>query len=466
MYHETLLRKARQANVRVLLIGAGEYGVSFVFQSRRVPGLNVAAIADRRLDAARAAFRHAGYGDDDILACDTRERALAAIESGRRVIAEDARILMDLPLDVVVEATGVPEAGATHAEAAIAAGKHVVMVSKETDSVAGPLFQARARRSGVVYTPVDGDQPSLLMQLVQWARVVGLEIFCAGKSSEYDFVFDPARGTVDCLERSVAAPELGSLWDLGRRRTAELAQARSEMLTALPQHTVPDLTEMGIVANAMDLNADVPEFHAPVARPLEIADMLCPKDRGGLLANANVVDVVNCLRRPDEASMAGGVFVVVACEDARTWEVLRAKGHVVNRAGNAAMILRPSHLLGVESATSVLMAALENRCSGPEETQPRVDVCGRTTKPLAAGTNLSAVGHHHRIDGIEGLMLPARAAIGDNPVPYYLMANRTLLRDVPAGTLITADMVAAPSDSALWRLRREMDRHFGLPGIE
>ncbi len=464
MYHETLLQKARQANVGVLLIGAGEYGVSFVFQSRRVPGLNTVAIADRRMDAARTAFRHAGYADSDIVACTSAASALAAFEAGHRIIAEDACLLMDLPIDVVVEATGVPEAGALHAEAAISAGKHFVMVTKEADSVAGALLHAKARNAGVVYSPVDGDQPSLLMQLVQWARVIGLDVLCAGKSSEYDFVYDPSRGVVESLHHAVPAPGLGDLWNLGTRDAVDLMRARSDMLAAIPQHTVPDLTEMGIVANAMDLRADVPQFHAPVARPIEIADMLCPTDSGGILAHRGVVDVVNCLRRPDEASMAGGVFVVVDCEDARTWEVLRAKGHVMSRDGKAAMILRPSHLLGVESATTVLMAALENRSSGPADVRPRVDVCGRTTKDLKAGTALSAVGHHHQIDGVEGLMLPASAAIGSNPVPYYLMADRTLLRDAPAGTVITADMVEAPANSALWRLRREMDELFSLPG--
>ena len=31
----------------------------------------------------------------------------------------------------------------------------------------------KAKAAGLVYTPVDGDQPSLLMQLVVWARVLG-----------------------------------------------------------------------------------------------------------------------------------------------------------------------------------------------------------------------------------------------------------------------------------------------------
>jgi predicted homoserine dehydrogenase-like protein len=42
------------------------------------------------------------------------------------------------------------------------------------------------------------------------------------------------------------------------------------------------------------------------------------------------------------------------------------------------------------------------------------------------------------------------------------MAGNRLLRDVPAGTLIAAEMVEAPEDSLLWRLRRELEETFAL----
>ena len=172
------------------------------------------------------------------------------------------------------------------------------------------------------------------------------------------------------------------------------------------------------------------------------------------------MDVVNQLRRPDETSFAGDVFVVVRCEDRKSWEVLRAKGHEVNRAGDAAMIYRPSHLLGVESATTVLAAALHGMSSGTEDVRPRFDVVGRTNRPLPAGTVLTVAGHHHQIAGVDGLLVEAHRAEGGNPVPFYMMGDNRLTRDVPAGTVITTDMVQRPADSLLWKLRREMEEEF------
>jgi predicted homoserine dehydrogenase-like protein len=460
MYLETLLHSAREKTVRALIIGAGEYGFSFVAQSRRTPGLSVIAISDRSMERGVEAFKHAGLPDGAIAVCETRIQAEKALASGKVVVSNDSLMLIQLPIDIVVESTGSPEGATIHADAALRHGKHVVMVSKEADIVLGPLFHRRAKAAGLIYSPVDGDQPCLLMQLIVWARVLGLEILCAGKTSEYDFVYDQASKQVTSLDRVTDASGFDGLWARGSRDIRSLVDARAESLAEIPQHTVPDLVEMGIVANATGLVPDTPAFHAPIARTQEIADILVPTDLGGILSGTNRLDVINQLRRPDEASFAGGVFVVVRCEDRKSWEVLRAKGHEVNRSGDAAMIYRPSHLLGVESATTVLAAVLHGISSGTEDVLPRVDVVGRTTRFLPAGTVLTVAGHHHQIAGVEGLLVEAIRVEGRNPVPFYMMGDNRLVRDVPAGTIITADMLQRPIDSLMWALRREMEEAF------
>ena len=55
------------------------------------------------------------------------------------------------------------------------------------------------------------------------------------------------------------------------------------------------------------------------------------------------------------------------------------------------------------------------------------------------------------------MLLPAAPAAADNPLPYYMAVGQTLAQDVPAGTVITRAMIQAPKDSALWKLRDEMD---------
>src|SRR5439155_25887898 len=157
-------------------------------QAASVPLLEVPAVADHRLEVAREAWRRAGVPGEAIRLCDSRPAAQSALEAGKRVIVADPLLLIELPLDIIVEATGHPEAGALHALSAIRHGRHVAMVNKEADVTVGPFLKRLADEAGVVYTPVDGDQHGLLIGLVAWARRLGLEVLCAGKSRDREII--------------------------------------------------------------------------------------------------------------------------------------------------------------------------------------------------------------------------------------------------------------------------------------
>lgn len=440
------------------LIGAGQFGASFIGQVRRTPMLDVPVLCDLDPERARSVFLAAGYDADDVAIADDRATALRALETGKRVALGDADLVSDLPINIVVEATGNPEAAARVGDAALASGKHLAMVTKEADSVVGPYLAAQAKRAGLVATPVDGDQPSLLIGLLSWARMLGLDVVSAGKSSEYDFVYDRVHGTVSWQGEAVAAPDFADLWLMPEIGVAETVQARSEMLPFFPQRTVPDLCEMGVVCNHTGLMPDNPTFHAPHARTLEVPEILRPESEGGILSRAGTIDVFNCLRRVDEQSFAGGVFIVVACTDYETWQVLDAKGIPVSRSGGHGLLYNPSHLLGVEAPVSILSACLLGHGSGSSEVRHNVDLAARTSRDWRAGEVLAITDHHHHeVAGLEPLLLPAAPATADNPLPYYMATGRTLAADVPAGTTITRAMVEAPASSDLWRLRDAMD---------
>ena len=79
-----------------------------------------------------------------------------------------------------------------------------------------------------------------------------MNIVGAGKSSEYDFIYDPARDMVLCpgQKQEIATPGMGSLWQFGDRPAEEVVGKRRAMLTSLSHRSVPDLCEMAVVANA------------------------------------------------------------------------------------------------------------------------------------------------------------------------------------------------------------------------
>ena len=59
------------------------------------------------------------------------------------------------------------------------------MVTVEADALAGPALAKRAEEAGVVYSMAYGDQPALIMELVDWARTSGFDVVCAGKGAKY-----------------------------------------------------------------------------------------------------------------------------------------------------------------------------------------------------------------------------------------------------------------------------------------
>ncbi|MCB0121822.1 MAG: hypothetical protein KDE58_06230, partial [Caldilineaceae bacterium] len=301
--------------VSAAVIGTGHFATAVVTQAEAIPQLQVPVVVDLNVAAARRAYARAGAEPAAVVVCESRAAALTALEQRKRVILTDATLLWELPIDVVLESTGVPEAGARHALAALDHGKHVVMVTKETDAVIGPILAERAQRAGVVYTPVDGDQHGLLIALVEWARLLGLEVICGGKARDAEFVYDAAAGTVVCGQHTTLPT--ADMWPyfnaIQPGHAAEFVAARRAALAVLPQVGGFDLVELAIAANSTGLLPDRPATHCPPLHIAELPEVFCPIEDGGILRNRGVIDCVTCLRQPHEAGLGGGVFIVAAC---------------------------------------------------------------------------------------------------------------------------------------------------------
>jgi len=460
MNYQALFEARRSSGIptRAALIGVGQFGRTLLMQSMRIAQLDLSVLCDTDVGRMVAACRSAGLPDDAFVVVENRKAMLTALEAGRTALTPDAWLAVDAPVDVVVEATGNAEAGAVNCNAAIEHGRHIVLVTKETDSVIGPLLAHRARAQGLVISQVDGDQPSLLLALISWAKMLGLEIACAGKASEFDFVFDPATATVTAEGLESSAPLDPALWQSSGRSYADVIAMRSDALGAIPQRTPPDYCEMCLVANASGLKPDRPEFHAPIARPTELADIFRADSLGGVLRGENRLDIFNCFRRPDEISFAGGVFAVLPVPDRETGELFRSKGIPVSSDGSHVLVYNPTHLLGVEAPMSILAAHRLGMSTGGSYIQPVCDMIMRATKDLTAGTLLHDTGLHHRIDGIEALLVEHQGSADQGILPYFMGIGLRLSRNVPKGAILTKDHIDVPVDSRLWALRQEQDR--------
>ena len=93
------------------------------------------------------AFSELGETEETLAVCDTSEEAQAALAADKTVLVGDLANLRGLPVDIIVAATGIPTVDAEVAADAISEGKHVCMVSKEAESVAGPILAKMAREA-------------------------------------------------------------------------------------------------------------------------------------------------------------------------------------------------------------------------------------------------------------------------------------------------------------------------------
>ncbi len=472
IYSQLYRQAASKGPVKVGLIGTGHYGTAILTQSMTIPLLHVAAVADNNLEAAKRAFAHAGVPEEDIVICSSRAEALRALPK-KRIVVQDPLLLMDLPLDVIAESTGAPEAGARHAFEAIRHGKHVAMISKEPDSVVGPILRQLADQAGVVYTQVDGDQHGLMIGWVGWLRSIGLEILSAGKARDGEVAFkddfSSARGvwnpnceTSAPHDTAAIAPEdrkwLGFIPD---GESAKYLAERHRILKSMPsmRSATFDLCESVIAVNATGLVPDGTEMHDAVVRISEIPRVLCPRSEGGVLEKRGVIDVVIPLRGERDANMGGGVFAVVACDNDYSRKVIVEKGLWANPRQTAAVIFRPHHLCGVETPTTILCAGLLGIATGNDAAyRPLYDMIITTTRAMKSGETLNC----EHDPSFKASLIPAVSLRSRGPLPAHLSTGRCLKQDIPAGAVVTQDMLDIPADSFLFDLRKKQDELFGM----
>ena len=419
---------------KVGIIGATKgYGYTLLAQIPKVKNMELRVICSRHTDECMDVLKEVGYTEDQIAVCPTEE-AIRQAPADAVLIVSDYKLVMECGITAMVECTGNTAVSSDAAITALKKGINVYMVSKETDSVCGPILNQIAAESGAVYALVNGDQPRNLLDLYSWAKLLGLEVICAGKSSEYDFVWNRETADFTYTDGSTPVENLPQLMDCWRYKGRETLDARRSLLEKYLGVISADLCEMNLVSNITGLAPACPFLHYPIAKISELADIFIPEEDGGILTKTGVVDVFYNLRETDEASFCGGEFIIVKCENEKMWDILKGKGHVMSRNGKYACIYYPYHYMGLETPTSILEGDFLGVGCHPECRQVTI-MAGVADRDLPAGTTLAVQGHHHSIDGLTPQLLEKKDAA--DAAPFYLLNKAVLLNDVKKGQPVT-----------------------------
>lgn len=411
---------ARQAAlgrpVRIGLVGAGQMGKGFIAQIARQHGVDITAVADVAVDRAVAALAAAGIAEvvrDGDLA--------AAIERGEHVVVDDAIALTRLPVDMIVECSGVPEVAAKVALASLLAGKHVALMTVEADVTVGLLLAKIARQTGAIYTVCRGDEPVECLKLVEFVQDIGLEVVLAGKGKN-----NPLRqtDTPEMLEEEARAKGMNP-----------------RMLCSFVDGT-KTMIEMAALANAADLQLTQRTMLGPEATVPTLQDVFKPRADGGILERSGVVDYAT-------GPVAPGVFVIGKANDAVVHEEL---SYLKMGPGPYFSFYRPYHLASVEAVLSIG----EVICDGQPSLQPiawNADVSATAKRALTAGERIDGIGG----GDVYGDAVPAEEARAGRELPIGLASAATLIRDVPQGAVVTYDDVTLDETRTIVVLRKLQD---------
>ena len=438
--HKLLLKRQEENRpIRVGIIGAGRFGTMYLAQVRNIPGIHIVGVADINMERARNAFGLVGWPESAVVPDVPK-----ALSGGATAIVEDAYKLLDADIDVIVEATGNPMAAINHVLRAFETGKHVVMVTVEADALAGPALARRAEEAGVVYSMAYGDQPALIMEMVDWARTSGFEVSCAGKGAKYLDGYNEMNPS-----------NVWEHWEFSKELT-DSGQLNPYMHTAFRDGTKASI-EMAAVANAAGL---VPSDEGLTFTPGDVDEIstICrPKSVGGVLSHDGTVDVMSSFTRAGEKiphNTQEGVFVVVKAVNDYVSGCLAEHPWGPDPTKQYAALYRPYHYIGLELNMSIANAALRKVATGT----PMgffADVVATAKKDLKAGDLLDGEGGY----AAWGQLVSASRSLDVKGLPMALSHSVKLLRDVARGSLLSwEDIEMSDALATAVKIRRETEK--------
>lgn len=435
LYDDLCERAAEGRPIRVALIGAGTFGGMAIRQCLRVPGIELVAVADLDVIRAATALRDAGVNQECLaFSLPTRNDSIVVTADAEAAIASEH-------VDIVIEATGSPIAAIRHIRLAFAAGKHVVNVTVEADALVGSALAAKAHSLGLTYSMAYGDQPALICELVDWARVNGFDVVSAGKGTLYKPGFEWTSPDTVWTRYGIDATQ------------ADGAGYDRRMFTSFVDGTKSAI-EMAVVASATGLAVPKAGLGFLPVGIGELPSALRPRHAGGQLERSGIVEVVSAIEADGKAvtnDLRWGVFVVVGTDDNEVARCFRDYGLTTDTTGKFAALWRNNHLVGMELMTSIASVGLLGRPTGVPKAHC-AEAVAVAKRDLPEQMEIDGEGGYT----VFGKLVPAENARSEGAVPIGLARGLRTVRHVSQGDLLTWEDVDGPGPDDIRSLRESM----------
>ena len=403
-----------RTEVTVAVVGAGFVARGLVHRLVRRDEIATTLVSNRNPSAAVRCFDIAGVPSNSVLVSDDPDQLSAAVADNRPAVTSDAAILPEVEgLDVIVEATGAMEFGARTILAALEHGRHVVSMNAEVDALLGHHLTAVAADAGVVYTIGDGDQPGVLLRLIDETHQLGLVPAVALNCKRNLDVHQSPEDSRPYAERDGTSVHMTTAFGDGTKMHIE------NVVTAnLSGLVPPPISTPGVNTELADVADDV--------RRAEIAAGSVHFTLGG--------------------DFGGGVLVLAESPDPDFDGPYLRYGKLGD--GPWYPLFRPYHLIHMEVPTTILQVATGGPPLGERTPEPVATCVAVSKRDLSSGEPLDGIGG--------GATYGTAAAMSEagGLLPIGLAQHATLRRPLAVDTPIALDDVELDEDAFLVRQHR------------
>lgn len=413
--------QAKGEPIRTGVIGAGFMGRGIVYQLAKMPGMSPSLVVNRTPERAIEAYALSGFNPKHILVSDDPKALSQAVAESRPCVSTSPEIAGKVAaLDVVIEATGAVELGAREALSCIKHKKHFVSLNAETDGTVGCLLKKKADDAGCVYTNADGDQPGVIMRMVDYCRGCGFEVLAAIN----------CKGFINIH----ATPDTIMEWAIKQKTSPK-------MTCAFTDGTKMNI-EQNVVCNATGLiPARRGMFGVKTDQKNAVKDF---EASGAMGATPGIVDYTL------GGDFGGGIFIIARAEDPQM--VHPYLKYLKMGDGPNYMFFRPYHLCHIETPLSAAEAVLYREPTIAPMGRPVAHTITIAKRDLKSGETLDGIGGYKQFGQIDTVW-NCRGLL-----PIGLSDGVRLKRDIPLDQPVPIDAVELDESSLLVRLWREQEK--------
>ena len=403
--------KDYKGNINIAFIGCGKFISMFLSQYNQLKKIKIDTIVDLDIERAKSNCIKSGLKKE-------------TVEKINFVNSLDS--ILNRNIEIFIEATGNPIVGTQHAYKVIQSKKNIIMVNVEADVLCGKYLSDLAKENNVIYSMAYGDQPSLILEQIEWARLNGFFVTCAGKGTKYHPSFE------------YSTPE--NVWSNYGTTAGEAKNAgmNPKMFNSFVTGDKSSI-EMAAVANASGLKCPKNGLTYPPVGVYDIANKLIPKDNGGLIDYEGQVEVISSIDRNKiqiENDLRWGVYIVIKAQNNYVKDCFKEYGMVTDNSGEYSAIWRPYHYVGLELAQSIYSIALDKKSTGHTKFF-NADVVSIAKKDLSSGEILDGEGGFTS----RGRLVTSKNSVDSNFLPLGLSDGAKTKKSIKKDEFIKIDDV-------------------------